>query len=90
MVDRTSGKTAVTEYEVLEVLPDGEIDVLFRPMTGRTHQLRVHAAHPDGLGRPIKGDLLYGGSPADRLYLHAESLEFRHPVTDKTMKITAI
>lgn len=90
MVDRISGRTAVTEYEVLEMLPDGEIDVLFRPLTGRTHQLRVHAAHPDGLGRPIKGDLLYGGSPADRLYLHAESLEFRHPVTGRTIKISAI
>ena len=90
IVDRAAGRPAVTEYEVLELLPDGEVEILFRPLTGRTHQLRVHAAHPDGLGRPIKGDLLYGGTPADRLYLHAETLEFRHPVTDKAMKITAI
>ena len=90
IVDRAAGRPAVTEYEVIELLPDGEVEILFRPLTGRTHQLRVHAAHPDGLGRPIKGDLLYGGTPADRLYLHAETLEFRHPVTDKTMKITAI
>ena len=90
IVNRAAGRPAVTEYEVLELLPDGEVEILFRPLTGRTHQLRVHAAHPDGLGRPIKGDLLYGGTPADRLYLHAETLEFRHPVTDKAMKITAI
>ena len=90
IVDRAAGRPAVTEYEVLELLPDGEVEILFRPLTGRTHQLRVHAAHPDGLGRPIKGDLLYGGTPADRLYLHAETLEFRHPATGRTMKITAI
>lgn len=88
-VDRSAGKPAVTEYQVLEILPDGEVDILFRPQTGRTHQLRVHAAHPDGLGRPIKGDLLYGGTPADRLYLHAESLSFRHPVSGVRMNFTA-
>ena len=56
------------------------------PETGRTHQLRVHAAHPDGLDCPIVGDPLYG-RPSDRLYLHAEALEFRHPVTDQRMQI---
>ena len=81
IVDKSSGKPAISEYKVLEMLPDGEIDILFHPLTGRTHQLRVHAAHPSGLGRPIKGDLLYGGTPADRLYLHAESLSFRHPAS---------
>ena len=81
IVDKSSGKPAISEYKVLEMLPDGEIDILFHPLTGRTHQLRVHAAHPSGLGRPIKGDLLYGGSPASRLYLHAESLSFRHPAS---------
>ena len=54
--------------------------IVFYPLTGRTHQLRVHAAHPEGLGCPILGDELYG-QKADRLYLHAESLEFVHPVT---------
>ena len=81
IVDKSSGKPAISEYKVLEMLPDGEIDILFHPLTGRTHQLRVHAAHPSGLGRPIKGDLLYGGTPADRLYLHAESLGFAHPAS---------
>ena len=81
IVDMSSGKPAISEYKVLEMLPDGEIDILFHPLTGRTHQLRVHAAHPSGLGRPIKGDLLYGGTPADRLYLHAESLSFTHPTS---------
>lgn len=89
MVDCENGKKAVTEYEVLEVLPDGEIDVRFRPLTGRTHQLRVHAAHPRGLGRPIKGDHLYGSPDGGRLYLHAESLGFTHPVTGKMMIFTA-
>lgn len=79
MVDEDGGKLAITDYEVLEVLPDGEIEVLFRPRTGRTHQLRVHAAHAKGLGRPIKGDRLYGDASGDRLYLHAESISFRHP-----------
>lgn len=81
IVDKGSGKPAISEYKILEMLPDGEIDILFHPLTGRTHQLRVHAAHPSGLGRPIKGDLLYGGTPADRLYLHAESLSFTHPTS---------
>ena len=53
--------------------------IIFYPLTGRTHQLRVHAAHPEGLGCPILGDELYG-KKADRLYLHAEYIEFRHPI----------
>ena len=58
----------------------------FYPETGRTHQLRVHAAHPEGLNCPIVGAPLYG-QPADRLYLHAERLEFRHPVTGQRLQI---
>lgn len=85
MVDAAAGKKAVTKYEILDIFPDGEIDVRFYPQTGRTHQLRVHAAHPDGLGRPIKGDHLYGGADGGRLYLHAESLGFRHPVSGEAM-----
>ena len=53
--------------------------IVFYPLTGRTHQLRVHAAHPEGLGCPILGDELYE-KKADRLYLHAEYIEFRHPI----------
>ena len=85
MVDREHGKLAVTEYEVLEFLPNGEIDVRFTPKTGRTHQLRVHAAHAEGLGRPIKGDRLYGSPEGGRLWLHAEKLAFRHPETGEKM-----
>ena len=65
----------------------GRTRIAFYPETGRTHQLRVHAAHPEGLNCPIVGDPLYG-QPANRLHLHAERLEFRHPVTDKRMHIT--
>ena len=60
--------------------------IAFWPETGRTHQLRVHAAHPDGMNCPIVGDSLYG-QPSNRLYLHAERLEFWHPVFKKTLKI---
>ena len=77
-------KPAQTLYEVLE-RREGRTLVRFRPLTGRTHQLRVHAAHAEGLGCPIVGDPLYG-TPADRLYLHARSLRFVHPVTGKTVE----
>lgn len=88
IVDKENGKLAVTEYEVLAMLPNGEVDVRFYPRTGRTHQLRVHAAHKDGLARPIKGDRLYGAADGGRLYLHAESLEFRHPATGAYMRFS--
>ena len=61
--------------------------IAYYPETGRTHQLRVHSAHPDGMNCPIMGDRLYG-QPADRLYLHAEMLEFRHPITNQRMHLT--
>ncbi|WP_420718296.1 pseudouridine synthase [Pyxidicoccus sp. MSG2] len=77
--DPVHGKPAVTEWHVLE--RDGErTRVAFFPHTGRTHQLRVHAAHPLGLGAPIVGDRLYG-HPGERLLLHAEALSFLHPGT---------
>jgi tRNA pseudouridine32 synthase / 23S rRNA pseudouridine746 synthase len=77
--DPIHGKAAVTEYQVLERRGERTRVALY-PHTGRTHQLRVHAAHPLGLGAPIVGDRLYGHE-ADRLLLHAESLAFRHPKT---------
>ena len=89
MVDKQNGKSAITEFEILQIFPDGEMDVRFIPHTGRTHQLRVHAASPLGLGRPIKGDALYGDSSKNRLQLHAESLSFKHPVSGETILITA-
>lgn len=84
-VDYDEGKAAVTEYRVMRVLENGEMDIQFRPHTGRTHQLRVHAAHAEGLGRPIKGDRLYGGTPFRRLCLHAAELSFDHPETGERM-----
>jgi tRNA pseudouridine32 synthase/23S rRNA pseudouridine746 synthase len=77
--DPVHGKPAVTEWQVLE-RRGARTRVAFFPHTGRTHQLRVHAAHPLGLGAPIVGDRLYGHE-ADRLCLHAEALSFRHPKT---------
>lgn len=81
IVHPTLGKEAVTRFEVIESR-DGHARVHFYPETGRTHQLRVHAAHPEGLNNPIVGDTLYG-RPDKRLYLHAERLEFTHPITGK-------
>jgi tRNA pseudouridine32 synthase/23S rRNA pseudouridine746 synthase len=77
LVDPVHGRAAVTDWERLEVRA-GRTLVELRPLTGRTHQLRVHAAHPRGLGLPIVGDRLYG-QPGPRLLLHAERLVFRHP-----------
>lgn len=92
LVDFERGKPAVTRYEVLGIEQkemEGVRQVVTRiayyPQTGRTHQLRVHSAHSLGMNRPILGDPLYG-CRGDRLYLHAEKLEFRHPITGKIMK----
>jgi tRNA pseudouridine32 synthase/23S rRNA pseudouridine746 synthase len=80
------GKHALTRYEVLE-RTKGYTRVYFYPHTGRTHQLRVHAAHASGLNAPIIGDDLYG-QKADRLYLHAEYFSFWHPITKERVEIT--
>lgn len=81
-VDSRHGKRAVTRYRLLS---DTRVELF--PETGRTHQLRVHCAHPDGLADPIRGDRLYG-QRADRLYLHAAAITFRHPVTGQTLTFT--
>lgn len=73
------GKKAVTRWKVIGH-KDGQTKVHFWPLTGRTHQLRMHAAHEQGLKAPIVGDDLYS-TPAERLYLHAAYLEFVHPVS---------
>jgi tRNA pseudouridine32 synthase/23S rRNA pseudouridine746 synthase len=81
------GKPAHTHYEVIELQPlAGQTRVAFAPSTGRTHQLRVHAAHHLGLGCPIAGDALYGRQ-GRRLLLHAESIEFVHPVLGRRIRI---
>lgn len=85
MVNEELGKTAITRYQVMD-RRNGQTRIAFFPLTGRTHQLRVHAAHPLGLNCPIVGDELYG-QKAERLYLHAEYLEFIHPVSGQRMVI---
>ena len=99
-VDMEHGKPALTLYNIVEVravdantavayttkkVDKGRTLIHLYPKTGRTHQLRVHCAHPLGLACPILGDPLYGTERADRMYLHAAELTFRHPVTDETM-----
>lgn len=86
LVDFEHGKNAETIWEVIET-KNGKTRVNFYPITGRTHQLRVHAAHKKGLNTPIIGDDLYG-KKANRLHLHAEYIEFLHPITNKKMSFT--
>ena len=83
IVDFVHGKKAETTYEMVD-----NCHVNLYPHTGRTHQLRVHCAHADGLNNPIKGDELYG-KRADRLYLHAEELSFLHPMTHERVTFHA-
>ena len=84
VVDHEHGKRAITEYRVLPTPAGGGCLLALWPHTGRTHQLRVHCAHPEGLGCPIVGDELYG-KKADRLYLQAQAIAFDHPVTGKRL-----
>ena len=95
LVDMEHGKRAVTDYEILtphfspltsHPSPLNSFLVALYPQTGRTHQLRIHCAHPDGLGCPIVGDELYG-TKGERLMLHAAEIWFTHPVTQKSMHL---
>ena len=79
------GRAAHTIFEV-EGYADGRTRIRFYPITGRTHQLRVHAAHAEGLNCPIVGDDIYGTS-AERLMLHAETIEFNHPTTSERISL---
>ena len=98
VVDMEHGKRAVTDYEILSPLtsyPPSQTScgvestlVALYPQTGRTHQLRIHCAHPDGLGCPIIGDELYG-TKDKRLMLHAAEIWFRHPVTGQQMHLVS-
>ena len=87
IVNHEQGKEAITEYEVLGSEERHHLRLALFPKTGRTHQLRVHCAHHEGLNAPILGDPLYGNEKAPRLYLHAEEITFKHPLTGKTMTI---
>ena len=86
LVDFEYGKNAETNWQIIKK-ENGKTKVYFYPITGRTHQLRVHAAHKDGLNTPIVGDDLYG-KKENRLHLHAEFIEFSHPETNKIMSFT--
>ena len=88
-VCRSQGKSAITKYQVIST-HDNKAFVKLQPLTGRTHQLRVHAAHPEGLGFPISGDDIYGGSPNNRLCLHASTIEFTHPITAQRVRIESL
>ena len=81
------GSPAKTIFKVVEHRENRTL-IHFFPITGRTHQLRVHSAHQLGLGAPIVGDDLYG-TPDSRLHLHAEYLEFQHPVSKRIVKFKA-
>lgn len=82
VIDKEHGREAITYYKQVDTNR-----LWLWPRTGRTHQLRLHCAHKEGLGDPIKGDSLYG-TDSDRLYLHAETISFRHPTTGKAMTFT--
>ena len=96
MVSHEHGKEAITEWEIVKELKPSDLPkdvaatdnmhyyrLTLYPKTGRTHQLRVHCAHTEGLNAPILGDPLYGNIKANRLYLHAEAIRFVHPLTGK-------
>ena len=87
IVHHEQGKEAITEYEVLERIDATHLRLALYPKTGRTHQLRVHCAHHEGLNAPILGDPLYGNEKASRLHLHAEEITFEHPLTGKEINI---
>ena len=99
IVNHEQGKEAITEYKVLgneesDAVGNKEnagnnqhLRLALYPQTGRTHQLRVHCAHREGLNAPILGDPLYGCEKAPRLYLHAESIRFTHPLSGKEIFI---
>ena len=84
-VDYEHGKRAVTRYHVLE-RSDGLTRIALEPFTGRTHQLRVHCSHPQGLNCPIVGDRLYGNA-SSRLMLHAQSITLVHPGSGHSMTL---
>ncbi len=80
-VDHDSGKPSLTRYRLLGI-EDGDSRVELEPLTGRTHQLRLHLA---SIGHPIIGDTLYDGRKAERLMLHATLLAFDHPIIAKPL-----
>ena len=91
-VDTEQGKEAITHYRIVSIcVYNGRECALaeLQPLTGRTHQLRVHCAHKAGLDTPIVGDELYG-TPEERLMLHASKIAFEHPFTHKPITLDSI
>lgn len=89
ILDYQHGKMGVTKWKKCSTA-QGITRVEFTPLTGRTHQLRVHAAHQEGLGAPILGDSFYGsGNDGDEMMLHSHYLCFTHPVTGKILRFFA-
>lgn len=87
--DPVQGKLGISLWRKLEERA-GQTLVGFTPLTGRTHQLRLHASHPLGLGCPIVGDRLYGiGKEGDTLMLHAAWLQFEHPATGQLLTFSS-
>ena len=87
--DEIHGKIGTTHWKKLGI-ENGKTRIAFHPITGRTHQLRVHSAHPKGLGIPIVDDPLYGnGDLPGKMKLHACELTFTHPTTGEKMTFTA-
>lgn len=87
--DPIHGKLGITRWKRLQV-EGNTTRIEFRPLTGRTHQLRLHAAYPEGLGTPIVGDRLYGsGKEGEMMCLHASRLVFRHPKDDQPFEIVS-
>lgn len=85
--DTEKGKRAISEYRILSIRGQ-RASAELHPLTGRTHQLRVHAAHKHGLGAPVIGDRLYGSAASSgRLHLHAASISFAHPVSGEEMHL---
>ena len=91
IVDKTKGKSAETIYQIIKS-SEHSSRIKLVPKTGRTHQLRVHCSHPEGLACPIVGDRLYGkidGTETSRLLLHASRLVFKHPFSKQHLHITS-
>ena len=82
------GKPSITNFQVI-AREDSSTRIEFFPLTGRTHQIRVHAADPRGLGTPILGDRLYGCQATTRLHLHARELRFEHPHSGQVISLFA-
>jgi tRNA pseudouridine32 synthase/23S rRNA pseudouridine746 synthase len=87
--DEENGKFGITEWKKIDV-KNGKTLIEFTPITGRTHQLRLHSSHAKGLGIPIVGDRLYGtGTKPGELKLHSSYLEFLHPITERKLQFSS-